>query len=105
MDDVADEASTLLDRSLGFPLSKGDEAASPSRPSKDAPPVEDGSFNIRGVAKQRGSGGGFAIKGAASANVRELFPDKFDDNAGKELFAEKLEGRGRRRQRAEDLFH
>ena len=26
-------------------------------------------------------------------------------NAGKELFAEKIEGRGRRRQKAEDMFY
>lgn len=46
-----------------------------------------------------------AIKGTAP-NVKELFPDKFNkNNVGKELFAEKLEGRNRRRQRAEDLFH
>jgi len=37
--------------------------------------------------------------------VKELFPDKFSGNTGKELFAEKLEGRGRRRQKAEDLFY
>ncbi|KAF9870853.1 hypothetical protein CkaCkLH20_11752 [Colletotrichum karsti] len=53
---------------------------------------------------QRGSNTGFAIKGAASANVNELFPDRFGGNAKKELFADKLEGRGKRRQKAEDLF-
>lgn len=50
------------------------------------------------------------IKGTAKS-VKELFPNKFNDdsstmssNAGKELFADRAEGRGRRRQRAEDLF-
>lgn len=63
-------------------------------------------FNIRGMAAQRAQGQGLAIKGKGPS-VRELFPDKFSagGNAGKELFAEKLEGRGRRRQRAEDMFH
>ncbi|KAL2136789.1 hypothetical protein VTI74DRAFT_1441 [Chaetomium olivicolor] len=60
-------------------------------------------FNIRGMASKRGSDQGIAIKGTGPT-VRELFPEKFG-NAGKELFAEKLEGRGRRRQRAEDMFH
>jgi len=57
-------------------------------------------FNIRGIASQRSSDQGIAIKGSASA--KELFPDKLSSNAGKELFANKL---GRPRQRAEDLFH
>lgn len=59
-------------------------------------------FNIRGIAAKRTTDQGITIKGTGT--VRELFPEKFG-NAGKELFAEKLEGRGRRRQRAEDLFH
>ena len=41
-----------------------------------------------------------AIKGTGGPTAKELFPEKFG-NAGKELF----EGRGKRRQRAEDLFH
>lgn len=59
-------------------------------------------FNIRGTANKRGADQGFAIKGT-SASAKELFPEKFG-NAGKELFADKVEGRGRRRQKAEDLF-
>lgn len=50
------------------------------------------------------------IKGAAKS-VKELFPNKFHDdgptnnsNAGRELFADKLDGRGRNRRRAGDLF-
>ncbi|KAI6776156.1 hypothetical protein HG530_000101 [Fusarium avenaceum] len=61
------------------------------------------SFNIRGMAKQQGGGEGFAIKGAAAANARELFPTKLGaNNAGKELFGEG--GRSKQRQKAEDLF-
>ena len=52
-----------------------------------------------------------SIKGsaAAAANVRELFPDKYvrggGGNEGKELFSDKIKGRGNvRRNRAEDLF-
>ncbi|WYZ46474.1 hypothetical protein EsH8_IX_000699 [Colletotrichum jinshuiense] len=62
-------------------------------------------FDIRGRAEKQGPTTGFAIKGAASANVKELFPGRFGGgNTGKELFADKPEGRGRRRQKAEDLF-
>jgi len=64
---------------------------------------EVGGFNIRGVAKAS-SVHQFAIKGTApESNVKELFPSR--GNAGKELFSERLEGRGLRRQKAEDLFH
>ncbi|KAF4334362.1 hypothetical protein FBEOM_11805 [Fusarium beomiforme] len=60
------------------------------------------SFHIRGMANQQGSGEGFAIKGAASANARELFPTKLGgSNTGKELFGG---GRSKQRQKAEDLF-
>lgn len=50
----------------------------------------------------RGSARGISIKGAA--NVRELFPSKYGENAGKELFSDKLDGRGGRRRKAEDMF-
>lgn len=55
------------------------------------------------MAGKRGADQGIAIKGTGPT-VKELFPDKFG-NSGKELFAEKLEGRGRRRQKAEDMFY
>ena len=64
-------------------------------------------FNIRGAAEQR-QDVGISIKGTAivsSAPVKELFPYKIGLNSGKELFTEKLEGRGGRRRRAEDMFH
>lgn len=57
-------------------------------------------ISIKGMAAQQG----ISIKG--SANKKELFPQKLGGsvNSGKELFAGKLEGRGRRRQKAEDLY-
>ncbi|RYP20080.1 hypothetical protein DL765_003006 [Monosporascus sp. GIB2] len=65
----------------------------------------DGSaFSIRGSANQKSADQGFAIKGVAGKSVKELFPDKFGANSGKELFADRLEGRTRQRQRAGDLF-
>lgn len=61
------------------------------------------SFNIRGTANQKGQkDDGLSIKGAASANARELFPDKLGhSNAGKELLDL---ARTKRRQKAHDLF-
>lgn len=61
-------------------------------------------FNIRGTASQRGTGQGFAIKGSANKSAKELFPEKLGINSEKELFADRLEGRSRQRQRAGDLF-
>jgi len=60
-------------------------------------------FNIRGMANKRGADQGMSIKGIG-ATVKELFPDRFNPNSGKELFAEKLKGRGQKRQKAEDMF-
>lgn len=61
--------------------------------------------SIRGAANRRGLDQGFAIKG--TANVKELFPDRFGSvgNTGKELFADKLNNTRQRRQRAEDSFY
>lgn len=74
------------------------------------------SFSIRGTDGSR-EGQGFKIRGLAKddtvdsktndlfptkAGVKELFPTKL--NSTKELFSEKLEGRGGRRRRAEDHF-
>lgn len=66
--------------------------------------ASDGTLSIRGLASKGGSDDDFVLKGASTARVKELFPDKFGDNAGKELFADRLEGRGKPRQKAEDLF-
>ena len=64
--------------------------------------LESGGFNIRGAAKQPERG--FSIRGiAGEGSVKELFPGR--GNRGKELFAEKLVGRGTRRNRAEDMFY
>ena len=67
---------------------------------------EIGEFNIRGAAKQQTQG--FSIRGAAASQskitAKELFPDRFDSNSGKELFSGKLQGRGGGRRRAEDMF-
>jgi len=64
-------------------------------------------LNIRGASKQDT---GFTIRGVAADGTRvgvikELFPDKTGSNSGKELFAEQLQGRGGRRNRAADMFH
>ncbi|KAL8765795.1 MAG: hypothetical protein Q9209_007234 [Squamulea sp. 1 TL-2023] len=68
--------------------------------------VEDGDISIRGASKIQELG--VSIRGAAglspAKNNRELFPSKMG-NVGKELFAEKLQGRGLRRKKAEDMFH
>ncbi|KAG5983725.1 hypothetical protein E4U55_007310 [Claviceps digitariae] len=63
----------------------------------------DSVFNIRGAADRRGSeSSGFAIKGAASANARELFPDKLGTtNAVNEVLNS---SRSHPRQKAQDLF-
>ncbi|KAL9098245.1 MAG: hypothetical protein Q9163_006063 [Psora crenata] len=58
-------------------------------PSSD---IEENGINIRGGAAQSHIG-----------TIKELFPGKA--NAGKELFSEKLKGRGGPRTKAEDLFY
>lgn len=67
-----------------------------------------GGVNIRGTARDegfsiRGSSNGLSIKGKG-ASVKELFPSTYSSNAGKELFSNKIEGRGGPRRRAEDMF-
>jgi len=64
-------------------------------------------FSIRGAAKVIPASI-FSIKGAAASSgprVKELFPSTLGGNAGKELFSERLDGRGARRQKASDLFY
>lgn len=57
-------------------------------------------IRIRGA-----SNNGFSIRGAAAqVNVKELFPLKAGSNVGKELFGEKIQGRGGPRRKAEDMF-
>lgn len=62
-------------------------------------------YNIRGVAKQATEISIKGIAATAKVSVKELFPNKLGLNSGKELFSEKLEGRGRTRRRAEDMFY
>ena len=69
-------------------------------PSMDV--EKDDGITIRGASRQDQ---GFTIRGGASGLITELFPDKAAVNAGKELFAEKIKGRGMRRTRAEDMFY
>ena len=61
----------------------------------------DQGINIRGVSN------GLSIRGGASSShagtIKELFPGKA--NTGKELFSERLKGRGGTRTKAEDLFY
>ena len=61
-------------------------------------PASGGGISVRGASTQ-----GVSIKGFAEGSKKELFPQKIG-NAGKELFSEKIQGRGGRRNRAEDMF-
>ncbi|KAG6020200.1 hypothetical protein E4U40_006331 [Claviceps sp. LM458 group G5] len=72
---------------------------------EDMPKVVRG-FHIRGTADQRESElSGFGIKGAASANARELFPGKLGTPVAGHTGHELLEStRSQRRQKAQDLF-
>ncbi|KAI9798357.1 MAG: hypothetical protein M1835_000020 [Candelina submexicana] len=103
--DLRPKARSLADR-----ISKG-TALSFGRLNDENSTLEDRSadlmegYSIRGAAKQQDQG--FTIRGTAGATtnetVKELFPLK--GNAGKELFADKLQGRGGRRRKAEDMFY
>ncbi|KAL5335122.1 hypothetical protein BJX70DRAFT_333216 [Aspergillus crustosus] len=113
--DVADETADLFSRRLSIPLVDGAQDARP-RQNRDielfpSNHTKKGSVNIRGSAAQdqgfsiRGAAdNGIAIKGRGGASVRELFPSKYKSNAGKELFSDKIEGRGGPRRKAEDMF-
>ena len=69
-------------------------------------PIDIG-LNIRGASTEQKQG--FLIRGGAAFNgvgmIKELFPRKNVGNAGKEAFAEKIEGRGQRMNRAEDMLY
>ena len=93
--DAADATADLFAKQMPVPFVDG-SVDGYSRPGSDV-----GRFNIRGAAKA-GVTYDFSIKGGA-ASVKELFPSH-SGNAGKELFSERLEGRGNRRQKAGDLF-
>lgn len=101
-DAVSDTADLFSDR-MEVPFTDGanDERPLASRVTNQRVLGSSG-FNIRGIAKTS-QPQTFTIKGAGS--VKELFPATLGDNSGKELFSGRLEGRGQRRQKAEDLFH
>ena len=72
-------------------------------------------FHIRGAGKHQ-DGQAFSIRGTSSSggadatakesSSRELFPQKLARlNPGRELFSEKIQGRARRRRKAEDMFY
>lgn len=88
-------------RSLADRITGGPRSSLQDRPRSRNGQEEQG-FGIRGAAQP-----GFSIRGAAtdaSTVVKELFPLKAGSNAGKELFGEKIKGRGGARRRAEDMF-
>lgn len=118
----ADETADLFARRLSIPLVDGAHDTNPTQtrnrnlelfPNSSsssnqaqavnirgtATPAQDQGFAIRGAAEN-----GISIKGRGGASVRELFPSKYNNNQGKELFSEKIEGRGGPRRRAEDMF-
>ncbi|KAL1970503.1 hypothetical protein VTN77DRAFT_4147 [Rasamsonia byssochlamydoides] len=100
--DAADETADLFSKRISVLLVDGAR-------DRGADTEEASGISIRGAASKdegisiRGAANGLSIKG--SANVRELFPSKYNPNAGKELFSDKLEGRGGRRRKAEDMFY
>ncbi|KAI6708982.1 hypothetical protein PZA11_002205 [Diplocarpon coronariae] len=102
--DAADEAADLFADRMPVPFMDGNEDIRPrggllaSRINGKGIGGVSSGFRIRGSALAPSSQG-FSIKG--TARVKELFPD----NSGKELFSERLESRGHRRQKAEDLFY
>ncbi|TVY25871.1 Uncharacterized protein LHYA1_G005674 [Lachnellula hyalina] len=109
--DAADETADLFSGKMAVPFTDGSGDNRHEKVDLLAPRISrknwdnDTGFTIRGAAKAVQVQKGFNIKGAASGGqVKELFPSHFGDNSGKELFSENLEGRGRRRQKAEDLF-
>lgn len=119
--DAADETADLF--ATGMALSSGNHSARTASTamdisygrlrSSDPEPqhdpyesaVETG-VNIRGASKHQDIG--VSILGAAQKShigtIRELFPNKLG-NSEKELFAERLQGRSLKRNKAEDLFY
>ncbi|KMU78168.1 hypothetical protein CISG_07007 [Coccidioides immitis RMSCC 3703] len=121
--DAADETADLFAKRISIPLVDGahDNGREADNRSKDNSNVElfpggvpqtgrglrirgtsdDPGFSIRGSAASLNNT--ISIKGTAS--VRELFPSRYTGNEGKELFSDKLDGRGGKRRRAEDMFY
>lgn len=106
--DVADETADLFANRMPVPFMDGSSDVRPSQRSlaERITSEQPQGFSIRGTAKSASTG--FSIKGLASDNtaMKELFPARAGGgNAGKELFSERLVGRGGRRQKAEDSFY
>lgn len=119
--DAADETADLFANGLSVPFAKNSKRASKNLASDSSygrlkslepvPHVEpehaENGTSIRGASIQDQ---GFSIRGGATeaprfGTIKELFPAKAVGNAGKELFAERLHGRGGKRNRAEDMFY
>ncbi|QSZ34753.1 hypothetical protein DSL72_007611 [Monilinia vaccinii-corymbosi] len=109
--DTTDETADLFANRMPVPFVDGSSDVRPSNKRSLAERItseQPHGFSIRGTAKPASTG--FSIKGLASerstTTMRELFPERAGGgNSGKELFSERLVGRGGRRQKAEDLFH
>lgn len=109
--DAADETADLF--ANGMAIMDGSGETRPrnggslgSRVTRNLSESDPSGFSIRGTAKSSNMPSqNFNIKGAAGVRATELFPSSLGDNAGKELFSERLEGRGQRRQKAHDLFY
>ena len=97
----------LADRISKKSLSYGRLNNWPDTAGTDEQVMEPDEIIVRGSA-QAEQVPGFSIRGAAhtaeSTSVKELFPLKAGANFGKELFAEKIKGRGGPRRKAEDMF-
>ena len=124
--DAADETADLFAIGMGVPFTDGSSDRRPGGRGREQSladritvPTSDGEevnlgLKIRGTASD-----GFQIKGVAHRGIsikgweensgkRELFPGKLmggGANSGKELFADRLIGRGDKRRKAEDMFY
>lgn len=111
--DAADETADLFANGMSVPFMDGPSSRPINRLKYSGlqSQTDDGDssagLNIRGASKEQNQG--FSIRGGAAVNaigtIKELFPGKAVGNVGKELFADKVEGRGGRRNRAEDMFY
>ena len=113
--DAADETADLLANGMSVPFS--DKPSRRKTPTNKQRPCglqsqaggEDGDLGLSIRGASRADNQGFSIRGGAAVKaigtIKELFPGKAASNSGKELFAERIEGRGGRRNRAEDLFY
>lgn len=105
--DAIDAADETLSSRISAPSVTGSYDQDHENKNVELFPESSGhGVNIRGAAQGeglsvRGAANGMSIKGKG---VRELLPSTYGSNSGKELFSNKLEGRGGPRRRAEDMF-